>query len=451
MKPAPLLTLRDVRHGFGTGSAHKQVLHGIDMDLYPGEIVILTGPSGSGKTTLLTLGGALRTVQAGQVSAFGFELAGASPSTQLEVRRRIGFIFQQPNLLESLTAAQNVQLALAWKGPVPPQEARRLALDQLRAVGLGDFAERQPSQLSGGQRQRVAIARALVVQPKLILADEPTSALDRTTGREIVDLLQHLARREQCAILLVTHDHRILDIADRHLALEDGRLVSLAREASLQTHQVLDGLARASRAKDLTREIASLDEPQLFQFLAESTEELAQLGRGIDAARQHLATSLLDRLLVAATVKAGQWLEAERVTLFLVDQPARKLRSRVAQTDGLGMLSIEVSLDAGIAGHVARHGEILNLSDAYTSPLFNPEVDQRTGYRTRSVLCVPLRDETHRVFAVAQALNKQGGAAFSTEDADRFQTLLHPLGRLLRQVLETEKTLHPISSTPTSK
>lgn len=448
MKPAPLLTLRDVRHGFGTGSALKQVLHGIDMDLLPGEIVILTGPSGSGKTTILTLAGALRTVQAGQVTTFGFPLAGASTATQLEVRRRIGFIFQQPNLLESLTACQNVQLALAWRGPVPPEEARRLALRQLEAVGLAEYSERRPSQLSGGQRQRVAIARALVVQPKLILADEPTSALDRTTGREVVDLLQHLAQREHCAILLVTHDHRILDIADRHLALEDGRLLSLARVASQETHQVLDGLARASRAKDLTREIAELDEPQLLQFLEESTHELAHLCQVIDTARGHLATSLLDRLLIAATVKTGQWLQAERVTLFIVDRPARTLRSRVAQTDGLGMLSIEVDLDAGIAGHVARHGEIVNLANAYDSPLFNPEVDQRTGFRTGSVLCVPLRNTQGEVFAVAQALNKHGAAAFTESDVDRFQTVLAPLGNLLQQVLETERTLRPVPLPP---
>jgi adenylate cyclase len=157
---------------------------------------------------------------------------------------------------------------------------------------------------------------------------------------------------------------------------------------------------------------------------------------------------LLDRLLIAATVKTGQWLQAERVTLFIVDRPARTLRSRVAQTDGLGMLSIEVGLDAGIAGHVARHGEIVNLANAYHSPLFNPEVDQRTGFRTGSVLCVPLRNTQGEVFAVAQALNKNGAAAFTESDVHRFQTVLAHLGNLLQQVLETEQTLRSVPFPP---
>jgi putative ABC transport system ATP-binding protein len=462
MPDSPILSLRNVRHAFGSGPTRKQVLHGVDLDLVPGEIVILTGPSGSGKTTILTLAGALRTVQQGAVSTFGFPLAGACPATQLEVRRRIGFIFQQPNLLDSLTAAQNVQLALAWNGPVPASEARRLALHQLDAVGLADCADRHPSRLSGGQRQRVAIARALVVQPRLILADEPTSALDRATGREAVDILRTLARRDRCAILLVTHDHRILDIADRHLALEDGRLVSLARAASQQTHSMLEGLARASRAPDLSREIAQLDESALHRFLEESTEDLAHLCRMIDTAREHLADSLLDRLLVATTFKAGQWLDAERVTLFLVDTANRRLRSRVAQADGTGLISIETSLDSGIAGHAARTGEPIVLDNAYSSPWFNPEIDQRTGYRTQSILCLPLRNPDGSVFAVAQALNKRGNHAFTDDDVRRFDRFLQPLGRLLLQVLATERsflttaprpspapTPHPLDQDPT--
>ncbi len=448
MNAPRLLALRNLKHGFGTGPARKDVLHGIDMDLAAGEIVILTGPSGSGKTTILTLAGALRSVQSGSVATFGFELAGASRATQLEVRRRIGFIFQQPNLLEALTAAQNVQLALAWTGPVPAAEARRRALEQLEAVGLAGYADRHPSQLSGGQRQRVAIARALVVQPQLILADEPTSALDRTTGREVVDLLQQLARRGQCAILLVTHDHRILDIADRHLGLEDGRLISLTRAASQQTHHVLEGLARAIRTPDLAREVASLDEPDFFRFLGESTDDLAELYQVIDTTRAHLAGSLLDRLLIASTFKLGQWLGADRVTLFLVDWTTRTLRSRVAQSNTTELLSIEVSVDAGVAGHAARHGEIVNLADAYASPLFNPEIDQRTGYRTRSLLCVPLRDDQGRVFAVAQVLNKRDAGAFSDEDVQRFESCLQPLARLLQQVVSIETAIHSHRADP---
>src|SRR5690606_26943911 len=131
-----------------------------------------------------------------------------------------------------------------------------------------------------------------------------------------------------------------------HLALEDGRLVSLAREASAQTDHVLSGLLRASRAQDLAREVAGFDEEGLFRFLSESTEDLAQVCQVIETARNHLTTSLFDRLLIAATLKAGEWLNAERVTLFLVDWPSRELRSRVAQTDGSGMLDIRLSVDS---------------------------------------------------------------------------------------------------------
>lgn len=439
----PVLSLRDVRHAFGAGPLRRDVLHGVSAELFPGEIVILTGPSGSGKTTILTLAGALRRVQAGSVRTFGHELRDADAATQLAVRRRIGFIFQQPNLLESLTAAQNVQLALSWDGPVAAGEARARALEVLKAVGLAAEADKLPAAMSGGQRQRVAVARALVVQPRLILADEPTSALDRSTGREVVDLLQRLAQQHRCAILLVTHDHRILDLADRRLALEDGRLVSLARDAAQQTHQMLASLAQAGRARDLTREVAGLAEPEFFRFLGESTDELAQLCQVIGSAREQLAGSLLDRLLVAAAFKAGQRLEADRVTLFLVDWPARRLRSRVAQADGAGLLHLEVPVDRGIAGHVALTGEAVNLTDAYASPLFNPEVDRRTGYRTRSVMCVPLRGEAGEVFAVAQVLNKRTAPAFSPADQERFEEFLQPLGRLLRQVLATEATLLP--------
>ena len=219
-----LVQLRDVHHAFGEGSMRKTVLHGVTADLSPGEMVLLTGPSGSGKTTILTLSGGLRRVQQGSVRVFGEELAGATQDTLLRVRRKIGFIFQSPNLLDALTAAQNVALPLSWGGPIPGPKAFALAQAQLERVGLGEHAGKYPSQLSGGQRQRVAIARALVVQPQLILADEPTSALDRKTGREVVDLLQRLAREKGCAILLVTHDHRTLDVFDRLHEMEDGRI-----------------------------------------------------------------------------------------------------------------------------------------------------------------------------------------------------------------------------------
>src|SRR5205085_5426023 len=186
-------------------------------------IVIITGPSGSGKTTVLTLAGALRSVQQGNMKVLGQELNGASTRTLVRIRENIGFIFQAHNLLECLTARQNVQMALGM-GPASGAGARTRAADMLQAVGLGDRIEHYPSQLSGGQRQRVAVARALVRAPKIVLADEPTAALDKQSGREVIDLMRALARDAGTTIMLVTHDNRILDVADRILHLEDGRL-----------------------------------------------------------------------------------------------------------------------------------------------------------------------------------------------------------------------------------
>ncbi|RCL53496.1 MAG: ATP-binding cassette domain-containing protein [Synechococcus sp. MED-G71] len=209
-------------HSYGKGSMRRRVLQGIDVEIQPGEVVLLTGPSGCGKTTLLTLIGALRSVQEGQLDVLGVPLRGANAGQRRRVRERIGMIFQGHNLLRCLTAEQNVQMG-ADLLPGRSYDARRgLAREWLRAVGLGDQLRKLPHDLSGGQKQRVAIARALAAQPELLLADEPTAALDGRTGREVVELLRRLAREQGCGVLMVTHDPRILDVADRLLEMEDG-------------------------------------------------------------------------------------------------------------------------------------------------------------------------------------------------------------------------------------
>ena len=211
-------------HSYGQGGMRRQVLQGISVTIEPGEVVLLTGPSGCGKTTLLTLIGALRSVQEGQLDVLGVPLHGASASQRRRVRRRIGIIFQGHNLLRCLTAEQNVQMGADLLPQRSYATRRALARDWLRAVGLGDQLQKLPHDLSGGQKQRVAIARALAAQPELLLADEPTAALDGRTGREVVELLRRLAREQGCGVLMVTHDPRILDVADRLLEMEDGLL-----------------------------------------------------------------------------------------------------------------------------------------------------------------------------------------------------------------------------------
>ena len=218
--------LRGVGYAYGAGELARPVLRDVDLSVGPGEIVLLTGPSGSGKTTLLTLIGALRAVQTGSAVVLGQQLAGAGEKQRVALRRRIGFIFQQHNLLGFLSARQNVAMALELDGATREAERLERAGDMLEAVGIGDRADAPPANLSGGQRQRVAVARALAGRPGLILADEPTAALDKQSGGEVVRLLRDLAKRRGVPILLVTHDPRILDIADRIVAMEDGRIVS---------------------------------------------------------------------------------------------------------------------------------------------------------------------------------------------------------------------------------
>ena len=216
----------NLSHAFGQGDMRREVLQNISFSIEPGEVVLLTGPSGCGKTTLLTLIGALRTVQQGQVSVLGQALDGAGRRRRQQVRRRIGMIFQGHNLLRCLTAEQNVQMGADLLPDLSYRARRDEARQWLRAVGLEDHMAKVPHDLSGGQKQRVAIARALAANPRLLLADEPTAALDSRTGREVVELLRRLAREQSCAVLMVTHDPRIVDVADRLLQMEDGRLMN---------------------------------------------------------------------------------------------------------------------------------------------------------------------------------------------------------------------------------
>ena len=222
----PAISIRKLNFSYDEAERPKQVLFDIDLDIWPGEVALLTGPSGCGKTTLLTLIGGLRTVQSGQLHVLGRELNDCATSELTEARRHIGFIFQMHNLLDFLTARQNVQMALQLHAELNREAMNLRAQRMLDLVGLGEQLDSYPAQLSGGERQRVSIARALAGHPKLVLADEPTSALDSKTGREVIDLLVQLARKERCPILMVTHDTRIADMADRIISMEDGRIIS---------------------------------------------------------------------------------------------------------------------------------------------------------------------------------------------------------------------------------
>lgn len=225
MEKQPVVAIKNLNHYYGKGNLKKQILHNINLEIFPGEIVIMTGPSGSGKTTLLSLIGGLRSVQEGSLTFLQEELHRASQKKLVSLRQKIGYIFQAHNLLGFLTARQNVQMAVEIKESISQHNAVNKSVVMLEAVGLGDYVNYYPDNLSGGQKQRIAIARALVNNPPMVLADEPTAALDKQSGRDVVELMQRLAKEQGTSILLVTHDNRILDIADRIVEMEDGILL----------------------------------------------------------------------------------------------------------------------------------------------------------------------------------------------------------------------------------
>ena len=222
---APAIAVRGVVKDFGKGDTRVRALHGIEIDVMPGELTYLVGESGSGKTTLISIIAGILYPTEGTVSVFGTEIYDLGGNALVRFRlANIGFIFQQYNLIPTLTSAENAAVPLVAAG-VRRSEAVTRGAETLASLNIGDLSGRLPRQLSGGQQQRVAIARALVHAPKLIVCDEPTAALDAGSGRRVMDLLRAVAIQPERAVIIVTHDNRIFDLADRIIEIEDGRIV----------------------------------------------------------------------------------------------------------------------------------------------------------------------------------------------------------------------------------
>ena len=218
------ISVRDVARDFLAGQQTIRVLHGIDFDVAPGELTYLVGESGSGKTTLISIMCGILWPTEGSVEVFGTPIYGLSDDDLVRFRlENIGFIFQQYNLIPAIDAASNAAVPLIARG-MDRREARERAVAMMEKLNIANQADKLPNQLSGGQQQRVAIARALVHEPRLVVCDEPTAALDATSGRRVMDLLRDVALAEDRACIIVTHDNRIFDLADRILVLEDGRI-----------------------------------------------------------------------------------------------------------------------------------------------------------------------------------------------------------------------------------
>jgi len=222
---------RDVIKSFDSEAGLQRVLHGVDLDVPWGEMTMLVGPSGCGKTTLLSIVAGILSFDSGTVEVDGRDIARMSDAMRVAFRRKaLGFIFQQYNLLPALTAAENAAIPLV-AGGMELSAAAKAAMPLLEQLGMGEHAAKLPRQLSGGQQQRVAIARALVHEPKLVVCDEPTAALDATGGRTVMEMLRAASVRADRATLVVTHDHRIFDFADRIVRMEDGRIAGIETKA----------------------------------------------------------------------------------------------------------------------------------------------------------------------------------------------------------------------------
>jgi putative ABC transport system ATP-binding protein len=438
MSDAPIV-VEQVSHWFGEGALRRQVLFDIDAVIRAGEVVILTGPSGSGKTTLLTLIGALRSTQEGSLRVLGHELRGADERVLTEVRKSTGYIFQAHNLLDALSVRQNVEMALQLHDEIRVAERERRATAMLASVGLGDYVERTPSQLSGGQRQRVAIARALVGEPRILLADEPTAALDKETGRGVVSLIQQLAKERGVTVLLVTHDSRILDVADRILALEDGRISSFMAAVTTSAHQLLHTLAGDIRKGELVRRVGDMSTDQFAQVLGGVTDEVQEFLDVIELSQSTTFHSMLEQVLEAFTSKLGQVIGAERTTLYLVDEDRREIWARVAGAGGATTVEARVPIEARraacgcahCAAHAAATGKSINIADPVKDPLFDAIAEHERGIRTENLLCVPVENAQGRIFAVVELANKTAGEAFTESDERRVREFTAALGVLL--------------------
>ena len=386
------MSLREVSHFFGEGELRKQILFDVTAEIYPGELVMVMGPSGSGKTTMLNLIGALRRVLHGSLSIFGHELRDASDSTLSAIRRRIGFIFQHHHLMDSLNTRQNVQMGLP--GADSGSHGRVSAI--LNEVGLSDKEKSMPSALSGGQRQRVAVARALVRQPELLLADEPTSALDRQTGHEIMELLRRLARKQGCAVIVVTHDNRILDMADRLMYLEDGRLTSFAAVTSPHEAHLLTALrafTASGEIRTLLNEMAEKDFLDMLRTLGAESEQFLNV---LELGSVHEVQKVFQDSACAALERASNAAKADSASLWVNN-------------------SCRLSHPPGPRQPVPSEG----IQRCFSS---------RQSQRTASTLCIPLPDREHEMFAVAEFT----GPAVDPSAERQLRDFARPLGLLLQ-------------------
>ena len=334
-----LVDIEHLNYSHRQGRHSVQVLNDVSLEFNAGEVVVLTGASGSGKSTLLTIIGGLRGASQGKVNVLGTELINSTEKQRVELRRRIGFIFQQHNLAPALTVAQNVQMGLQHSGAHREPDAEERILEAIRRVGLRDQASQHPARMSGGQQQRAGIARALVNRPRLVLADEPTASLDRESGQAVLKLFDELAGQGS-AVVLVTHDKRILDSADRILTLEDGRIIPQADRLMQDTTNSL-------------RTLMQIDPARLGRMLSFG-HALAQVALA-DGTADHIERAAISKALSEREVFAGP--EVELVVELALAQAqawARTINDKSAASALANALSSIASADDVVTDNERR-------------------------------------------------------------------------------------------------
>ena len=307
----PVVSVEHLSFSHVQGGHEQRVLNDVTLTLSPGELVILTGPSGSGKSTLLTIIGGLRQAREGSVKVLGSELVGSGERARVKLRRQLGFIFQNHNLAPALTVARNIQMGLQLAEDYRRSDAAAIIRRAAESVDLQDHLQKLPAQLSGGQKQRAGIARALVNRPGLVLADEPTASLDKTSGQRVMDLFNELARAGS-AIVLVTHDKRIIEQADRILILEEGSLVPAADEIMKDTASSLKKLAEIDPVR-LGR-MMSFGLAMARVALADGSTDAREI-EAIEAAlksRKTFSGVEIDLIVKLAIAQAGAWEKTQR-------------------------------------------------------------------------------------------------------------------------------------------
>ena len=271
-----------------------------------------------------------------------------------------------------------------------------------------------------------------------MLADEPTASLDRKTGRDVIELLRRLAREQGVTVVVVTHDNRILDTADRVLHLEDGRLTSPTSAVMRETQTIMTSMARTYRQGEVARRASERTAQDLAADLARFTDESRRFQDALRSSESDAMSSMLEQVLEGFANKVRAMLEAESTTVFLVDLQRQQLWSKFARGPDGRPLEIHLPLGRGIAGAVAASGQARIVADAYDDPDFDRSTDDQTGFRTRSVLCVPVQGESGNIIAVVQVLNKKHAGLFNDEDERLLGEVSGPVSRVLQVWLEME-------------